>query len=100
MKNNTVCARTAYTDFKHEAWIAALNILAVEFLVKTNQPEKYQHYRDELDSLSDDNLTIMHAYFDMGNGHTTSLGHMLSHGDYDSLKETLFDLLDKGLENC
>lgn len=36
-KTRNIADRTVYTDYKHEAWVAALNILATEFYVKTNE---------------------------------------------------------------
>lgn len=94
MKNNSVTDRTVYTDYKHEAWVAALNILAVEFLVKTNQPDKYTQYCEKLSALTDDELDILHIDLEI-NHHITSLGHMLSHGDYDWVKGALFEFLEE-----
>lgn len=92
MKNNSVTDQTVYTDYKHEAWVAALNVLAVEFLAKTNQPDKYTQYCERLSTLTDDELDILHIDLKI-NHHITSLGHMLSHGDYDWVKGALFEFL-------
>lgn len=94
MKNNTVTDYTVYSDLKSEAWVAALNVLAVEFLVKTNQPEKYSHYCELLNSLDDDDLEELHVCLDL-NKHITSLGHMISHNDYDEVRDEVFEYLGK-----
>lgn len=97
MKNNTITDATVYTRVEAEAWAAALNILAVEFYVKSNDAEKYSHYCTILNSLNDNDLDVLHCLMQINN-HITSLGHMFSHGDYDSVKDTLFEFLDEKIE--
>lgn len=94
IKNNTVIDRTVYTDFKHEAWAAALNILAVEFLIKTDKPRVYGMYCDILNLLDDGDLEVLHGVMSL-NHHITSLGHMCSHDDYESVQEALFGYLNR-----
>lgn len=89
---NTITDYTIYTDNKSEAWAAALNVLATEFLVKTAQPEKYSYYVDILRSFDDDKLNALCFYISLNN-HIATLGHMLSHGDYDSIRDRLFEFL-------
>lgn len=72
-----------------DVWDAAINILAVEFLVKENNPEKYKEYTDILSSFDDvdmENLRIDLSF----NMHIRNLGEMISQGDYDEQKEILF----------
>ena len=90
----SITDRTVYTDYKHEAWVAALNILATEYYVKTNQPDKYSYYCDILNSLDDTQLECLHVWLSL-NTHITSLGHMMSHNDYEHVKENLFDFLEE-----
>jgi hypothetical protein len=94
MENNTIADRTVYSDRKHEGWVAALNILATEFYVKVRDPMRYSYYCDKLNSLSDDDLELLCSLLEINN-HITSLGHMMSHNDYDSVKDTLFEFLDE-----
>lgn len=94
MKNNTITDATVYLDGKHRAWAAALNILATEFYVKTNQPEKYSRYCTLLSTLEDFELDTLDVCMGL-NRHITSLGHMFSHGDYEDAKEYLFAFLDE-----
>jgi hypothetical protein len=93
-KTRNIADATVYTDFKHEAWVAALNILATEFYVKTNQPEKYTYYCEQLAKLDDNDLECLHIWLSL-NRHITSLGHMMSHGDYEQAKDNLFDFLEE-----
>lgn len=93
-KTRNIADRTVYTDYKHEAWVAALNILATEFYVKTNQPEKYAYYCEQLSKLDDTDLECLHIWLSL-NRHITSLGHMMSHGDYEQAKDNLFEFLEE-----
>ena len=93
-KSRNIADSTVYTDYKHEAWVAALNILATEFYVKTNQPEKYTYYCEQLNKLDDTDLECLHIWLSL-NRHITSLGHMMSHGDYEQAKDNLFEFLEE-----
>lgn len=93
-KTRNIADRTVYTDYKHEAWVAALNILATEFYIKTNQPEKYTYYCEQLNKLDDTDLECLHIWLSL-NRHITSLGHMMSHGDYEQAKDNLFEFLEE-----
>lgn len=94
MKSNNITDATVYTSYAAEAWTTALNILATEFYIKTYDDEKYSYYCNLLNSLTDGELEILHCWISINN-HITSLGHMCSHGDYDSVKDSLFDFLDE-----
>lgn len=93
-KKRTISDATVYSDIKHEGWVAALNVLATEFYVKTNKPERYSYYCDILNSLDDSELEWLQTILQI-NCHITSLGHMMSHGDYDAIKDQLFEFLDE-----
>lgn len=72
---------------------AAVNILAVEHLVKENNYEEYSRKIDIFRSLSDDELSDL--YFSLSlNMHIHNLGCMITQGDYEYQKEILFLFLD------
>lgn len=72
-----------------DIWNAAINILAVEFLVKENNPEKYKECVDVLSSFDDIDMEDLRIDLSL-NMHTRNLGEMISQGDYDEQKEILF----------
>lgn len=72
-----------------DIWDAAINILAVEFLVKENKPEKYKEYVDILSSFDDIDMEDLRIDLSL-NMHIQNLGEMISQGDYDEQKEILF----------
>lgn len=72
-----------------DIWDAAINILAVEFLVKENNPEKYKEYTDILFSFDDIDMEDLRIDLSL-NMHIQNLGEMISQGDYDEQKEILF----------
>ena len=93
-KNNTVTERNVYTSNRAAAWVAALNILAAEYLVKYNDDATYGRWCDVLNSCTDTDLEVLFVYLDL-NHHITSLGHMISHNDYDDLLYTLIEFLEE-----
>lgn len=72
-----------------DIWDAAINILAVEFLVKENNPEKYKECTDILSSFDDIDMEDLRIDLSL-NMHIQNLGEMISQGDYDEQKEILF----------
>lgn len=72
-----------------DVWDAAINILAVEFLVKKNDYEKYKEYADVLSSFDDIDMDDLRIDLSL-NMHIQNLGEMISQGDYDEQKEILF----------
>ena len=72
-----------------DIWDAAINILAVEFLVKENNPEKYSEFHDILSSFDDIDMEVLRIDLSF-NMHIRNLGEMISQGDYDEQKEILF----------
>lgn len=82
--------------YKHhmaDAYVTAVNILAVEYLIKTKDEDEYDKRSKQLNELSDLDLEML--YFELSlNKHTSSLGAMITQGDYDSQKENLLWFLD------
>lgn len=72
-----------------DVWDAAINILAVEFLVKENNYEKYKECADVLSSFDDIDMEDLRIDLSL-NMHIQNLGAMISQGDYDEQKEILF----------
>lgn len=75
-----------------DIWDAAINILAVEFLVKENNPEKYSELHDILSSFDDIDMDDLQIDLSL-NMHIQNLGEMITQGDYDEQKEILFNAL-------
>lgn len=73
-----------------DIWDAAINILAVEFLVKKNDYEKYKECVDILSSFDDIDMEDLRIDLSF-NMHIQNLGEMISQGDYDEQKEILFN---------
>lgn len=69
-----------------------VNILAVEFLIKTNDAESYSKWisiANTMDEVDNKNL-----YFTLAlNRHINNLGEMITQDDYKSLKEDIFEYL-------
>ena len=85
--------RNPYKNIVTEAYITAINILAVEYLVKTNNPEEYGRRINQVYELTDEDLELLYIYLSM-NMHTSSLGAMITQGDYDNQREELMTFLD------
>lgn len=119
--NNTYrcnhCQNTSYMDCLHsypyekankrypfinsptEAYVAAVNILAVEFLVKTNDREKYTRYVNKVSELDNDKLEQLYILLSL-NMHTSTLGAMITQGDYDIQKGALLNFLNAEMVKC
>ena len=85
--------RNPFKNTVTEAYITAINILAVEYLVKTNNPEEYGRRVEQVYELSDDDLQILYIWLSL-NMHTSSLGAMITQGDYDTQRDELLNFLD------
>lgn len=72
-----------------DVWDAAINILAVEFLVKENNPQKYSENHDILSSFDDIDMDGLRIDLSL-NMHIQNLGEMITQGDYNEQKEILF----------
>ena len=85
--------RTPYKNIETEAYVTAINIIAVEYLVKTNNHEEYSRRINQIYALTEEELSDLWVWISF-NMHTSSLGAMITQGDYDNQKEELFDFLD------
>ena len=85
--------RNPFKCIEAEAYVTAINILAVEYLIKTNDPEEYSRRIHQVYSLTDDDLSILWCRLSI-NMHTSTLGAMITQGDYDHQLENLFEFLD------
>lgn len=86
--------RDPFKSQEAEAYVTAINILAVEYLIKTNNEEEYVGRTDQVNSLSECELDALWGYLAI-NMHTSTLGAMITQGDYDHQLENLFDFLDQ-----
>lgn len=77
-----------------KAFNAAVNILAVEFLVKENLPEVYSSYIELLESFDDIDISILDVELSL-NMHIENLGAMITQGDYDEQRDLLIEALDR-----
>ena len=82
-----------YANQETAAYVTAINILAVEYLVKTNDEEEYGRLCQQVCELSDDKLMELFITLDL-NMHISSLGAMITQGDYETQREHLFNFLD------
>lgn len=86
-------ARDPYKNPETAAYCTAINILAVEHLIKTNNPEEYRRRCKQVSALTEDELVILHIWLDL-NKHISTLGAMITQGDYASQLEDLYNFLD------
>lgn len=77
-----------------EVYVTAINILAVEYLIKTDNKEEYIRRVEQVSGLTDYELTYLWVELSL-NMHTSSLGAMITHGDYEHQKENLLNFLDR-----
>lgn len=85
--------RDPYKSNIADAYTTAINILAVEYLVKTNDRDEYTRRVVQVDALTEFDLEILHIRLSL-NSHTSSLGAMITQGDYDYQREELLYFLD------
>lgn len=85
--------RDPYKSNIADAYTTAINILAVEYLVKTNDRDEYARRVDQVYALTEFDLEILHIRLSL-NSHTSSLGAMITQGDYDYQREELLYFLD------
>ena len=97
--NGLVDKKHPYVNKATEAYVAAVNILAVEFLVKTNDREKYTRYVKTLEALDTDKLEGLYCLLaNMMN--TSTLGAMITKSYYDIQKGALLNFLEAGMVKC
>lgn len=82
-----------YKSNEAEAYTTAINILAVEYLIKTNDREEYERRCEQLSDLSEDYLSVLHIWLSL-NMHTSSLGAMITQGDYNYQRNSLLMFLN------
>ena len=85
--------RDPYKSDIAAAYTTAINILAVEYLIKTDNREEYSRRVQQVYELTEDELVILDIYFSL-NRHDSSLGAMITQGDYDDQREDLLYFLD------
>lgn len=93
MKSEDTFRRDPYKSPMAAAYTTAINILAVEYLIKTDNREEYARRVHQVYDLTEVELEILHIYLDL-NMHISSLGAMITQGDYEHQREILFDFLD------
>lgn len=77
-----------------DAFNCAINILAVEYLIKTYDYDKYCKLCDKVYALDNDDLLTLHLRLSF-NMHMKNLGEMITQGDYDYQREDLMEFLNK-----
>ena len=92
-KDSMSFKRNPFKSIEADAYVTAINILAVEYLVKTNNEEEYGRRYNQVSELSDTDLSILWCYLSM-NMHTSTLGAMITQGDYDEQRDELLWFLD------
>lgn len=90
--------KNPYKSPATEAYVTGVNILAVEYLIKKNDRDTYGKYIDILYSLSVTNLEHLQFLLSF-NAHTSSLGAMITQGDYDRQVIELIGFLDAANED-
>lgn len=85
--------RNPFVSTEADAYVAAINILAVEYLVKTNNEEEYARRCNQVSDLSETDLSILWCCLSL-NKHTSTLGAMITQGDYENQREELLYFLD------
>lgn len=88
-----VYTRDPYRNVETAAYVTAINILAVEYLIKTDNPGEYARRIKQVYELSEVDLSILHIDLDL-NMHISSLGAMITQGDYDDQRDNLLYFLD------
>ena len=95
--NNTIDDRFLYKGVIQEAYAAAVNILAAEYLLRHYHPDKYSEMIEKLHALTDDELVALYIKLSEGDlltHHISTLGAMITHGNYNSLWADLIDFLE------
>ena len=76
-----------------DAYVTAINILAVEYLIKTDNREEYTRRINQIYELTENDLEVLHVRLSL-NMHTSTLGAMITQGDYEDQREELLYFLD------
>lgn len=89
-----VYKRDPYKNQLTEAYCTAINILAVEYLIKQRREDEYSRRVDQVTRLDEDELNTLYWKLSL-NMHTSTLGAMITQGDYDYQREALLSFLDE-----
>lgn len=89
--------RDPYICSEAEGYVTAINILAIEYLIKANNREEYNRWIRVLSKAELSDLEILKIHLGL-NRHTSSLGAMITQGDYENQREDLMEFLEE-LEN-
>lgn len=93
--NSDGCKRTQpYVNVETAAYCTAINILAVEYLVVKQDYAEYSRRVHQVCKLEDDDLSVLYISLAL-NMHTSTLGAMITQGDYETQRENLIDFLDE-----
>lgn len=76
-----------------EAYVTAINIIAVEYLVRNLDPDEYSRRCLQVCKLDEIELELLYIELSM-NMHTSTLGAMITQGDYGIQYERLLNFLD------
>lgn len=93
MRKDRNFKRAPFSCIEADAYVTAINILAVEYLVKTQNPEEYSRRVHQVYELTDDELSSLWVWLSM-NRHTSTLGAMITQGDYEYQRDDLLEFLD------
>lgn len=85
--------RDPYESDVAAAYITAVNILAVEYLIKTDDHEEYARRIHQVYELTEYDLGVLYIVLSL-NRHISSLGAMITQDDYDYQREDLLYFLD------
>lgn len=85
--------RNPYANNAAAAYVTAVNILAVEYLIKTDNEAEYGRLCEKVYKLDLGDLESLFILLDL-NMHTSSLGAMITQGDYDTQKRILLEYLE------
>ena len=85
--------RNPFVSIEADAYVTAINILAVEYLIKTDNHEEYSRRCEQVSALQEWELSSLWVWLSL-NMHTSTLGAMITHGDYDNQREELLYFLD------
>ena len=87
--------RNPFKGPEEEAFTAAVNILAVEYLVKTNDPAEYERRIKQLRRITRDEAALVALHIGLTlNMHAANLGAMITHNNYERQLDILLYFLD------
>jgi hypothetical protein len=83
-----------YSVYARQGFDCAANILAVEYLIKVNDPNKYGELIEKLYKLEQDDLEYLQLMLSL-NMHINNLGEMITQGDYPYQMKILLEYINK-----